>query len=54
METGTLSPLSGILSPVGMLTGSVDRLDLGKGVQGEGTKEAEKEEHKKRKAKLNS
>lgn len=44
METGTLSSLSRILSPVGMLTGSVDRLDLGKGVQGEGTKEKEEGE----------
>lgn len=34
METGTLSPLSGILSQVGVFTGSVDRLDLGKRVQG--------------------
>lgn len=29
MEIGTLSPLSEILSSVGVLTGSIDRLDLG-------------------------
>lgn len=37
-----------------MLTGSVDRLDPGKRVQGEGTKEVEKQKHKKRKVKPSS
>lgn len=46
MEAGTLSTLYVILSPVGVLTGSVDRLDLSKVVQGEGTKKVEKAKYK--------
>lgn len=37
-----------------MLTSSVDRLGLGKGVQEEGTKEAEKANYRKRKVKSSS
>lgn len=44
-------PLSRILSSIGVFTGSVDRLCLGKGVQGQETKEVEKAQDKKRKVK---